>query len=124
MPLETLKARLFGFGPFALSAKSRSAPEPDPIAATSAASTISLCDLAWGATATLASICSPEPEQDRDLVLRLIELGFVPGERLRVIAHGQPGNEPIAVRLGGTTFALRRLEAACVRVIQVPAIAS
>lgn len=124
MSLETLKARLFGFGPLALSAKPRSAPEPGPIATSSAASTISLCELARGVTATLAGICSPEPEQDRDLVLRLIELGFVPGERLRVIAHGQPGNEPIAVRLGGTTFALRRLEAVCVRVIHVPAVSS
>ena len=46
-----------------------------------------------------------------DIGLRLLELGFVEGESLRVIAHGFPGNEPIAVRIGNTTFALRRFEA-------------
>ena len=33
------------------------------------------------------------------------------GEPVRVIAQGHPGREPIAVRIGGTTFALRRFEA-------------
>jgi len=120
MLVETLKAR---FIRYARSAKSLPVPEPEPIAASSASS-FSLCELELGVTATVASICSPEPEQDRDLVLRLIELGFVPGERLRVIAHGQPGNDPIAVRLGGTAFALRRLEAGCIRVTRVPVISS
>lgn len=46
-----------------------------------------------------------------DVGLRLLELGFVEGESLRVIAHGFPGREPIAVRIGNTTFALRRFEA-------------
>ncbi|HVY05822.1 MAG TPA: FeoA family protein [Burkholderiales bacterium] len=46
-----------------------------------------------------------------EIGLRLLELGFVEGERLRVIAHGFPGHEPIAVRIGNTTFALRRFEA-------------
>jgi ferrous iron transport protein A len=46
-----------------------------------------------------------------DLGLRLLELGFVAGESLRVVAHGFPGREPIAVRIGNTTFALRRFEA-------------
>jgi ferrous iron transport protein A len=46
-----------------------------------------------------------------DIGLRLLELGFVEGESLRVIAHGFPGGEPIAVRIGNTTFALRRFEA-------------
>jgi ferrous iron transport protein A len=54
-----------------------------------------------------------------DVGLRLQELGFVPGERLRVIAHGYPGREPIAVRIGSTTFALRRFEADHVLVVPV-----
>jgi ferrous iron transport protein A len=105
------------------SAITMSAPETGPLAALSEP-TISLCELERGVTATVAAIGSPATEQDRELVLRLIEIGFVPGETLRVIAHGQPGNEPIAVRLGGTTFALRRLEADYIRVIRVPAIPS
>jgi len=54
-----------------------------------------------------------------DVGLRLQELGFVAGEHLRVIAHGYPGREPIAVRIGSTTFALRRFEADHVLVVPV-----
>jgi ferrous iron transport protein A len=57
------------------------------------------------------------PDDER-VALRLIEIGFVQGASLRVIAFGQPGDDPIGVRVGGrggvSTFALRRLEAACV----------
>ena len=60
---------------------------------------------------------STDPALER-MALRLIEIGFVQGERLRVLAFGQPGNDPIGVRVGGrggsSTFALRRQEAACV----------
>ena len=52
-----------------------------------------------------------------DIGLRLLELGFVEGEPLRVVAHGYPGREPIAVRIGSTTFALRRFEADHVLVV-------
>jgi len=58
-----------------------------------------------------------DPALER-MALRLIEIGFVQGERLRVIAFGQPGADPIGVRIGGrggsSTFALRRQEAGCV----------
>lgn len=47
---------------------------------------------------------------------RLLELGFVPGEALEVVAAVWPGGDPIAVRLGNTTFALRRREAQSVLV--------
>ncbi len=50
---------------------------------------------------------------------RLIELGFLPGEATAILARGQPGNEPLAVRVGLSTFALRRVEAACVMVSAV-----
>jgi ferrous iron transport protein A len=55
-------------------------------------------------------------QDDLDLALRLTEIGFVPGEAVRIVASGVPGREPLAVRLGHTTFALRRHEAAFVRV--------
>jgi ferrous iron transport protein A len=55
---------------------------------------------------------------DERMALRLIEIGFVQGATLRVIAFGQPGDDPIGVRVGGrggvSTFALRRNEASCV----------
>ncbi len=67
---------------------------------------------------------SHDPAMER-LALRLIEIGFVAGEHLRVVAFGQPGDDPIGVRIGGrggvSTFALRRVEAACVWVVPAPA---
>jgi ferrous iron transport protein A len=48
---------------------------------------------------------------------RLRELGFVEGEEVCVLRRGQPGGEPLAVRVGGSTFALRRAEAGCVQVV-------
>ena len=47
---------------------------------------------------------------------RLLELGFIPGEAIEVVEEIWPGGDPIAVRLGNTTFALRRREAGAVMV--------
>jgi ferrous iron transport protein A len=48
------------------------------------------------------------------VVMRLVEIGFVPGEELEVVAEVRPGGDPIAVRIGGSCFALRRREAEAV----------
>ncbi len=53
--------------------------------------------------------------------MRLVELGFVAGEAVEVIGEARPGGDPMAVRVGGTCFALRRREAAAVRVTPLPA---
>jgi ferrous iron transport protein A len=66
--------------------------------------------------ATVIDVARPEGADDRELVLRLTEIGFVPGEAVRIVASGIPGREPLAVRLGHTTFALRRHEAALIHV--------
>jgi ferrous iron transport protein A len=47
---------------------------------------------------------------------RLVEIGFVPGERVQVIEMIWPGGDPMAVRVGSTVFALRRREAQAVLV--------
>ncbi len=47
---------------------------------------------------------------------RLEEIGFLPGERVIVLRRGVPGGDPLAVRVGHSTFALRKSEAACVQV--------
>lgn len=47
---------------------------------------------------------------------RLEEIGFLPGEPVRVVARGAPGGDPLVVRIADSTFALRRAEAACVQV--------
>ena len=62
-------------------------------------------------------------EEEREVLLRLLEIGFLPGEPVQVMAHGFPGNDPLAVRVGHTTFALRRHEAALIRVGPLAAVA-
>lgn len=46
---------------------------------------------------------------------RLRELGFVAGEQVEIVAAGPFGAEPLLVQVGFTRFALRRTEAARVR---------
>ena len=46
---------------------------------------------------------------------RLRELGFVAGELVEIVASGPFGAEPLLVQVGYTRFALRRIEAARVR---------
>jgi ferrous iron transport protein A len=47
---------------------------------------------------------------------RLGEIGFVPGETVRLIATGPVGADPLLVQVGFTRFALRRSEAERVQV--------
>ena len=53
---------------------------------------------------------------DALLERRLLELGFFAGARVEVVATMWPDDDPLAVRIGGATFALRRHEAALVQV--------
>lgn len=72
----------------------------------------SLADLPLGTPARVVGVRPAGASREaRELALRLLEIGFMEGEPVRVIAQGHPGREPIAVRVGGTTFALRRFEA-------------
>lgn len=50
-------------------------------------------------------------DMDDQVTLRLKELGFLPGAILQVIGFGLFGADPIAVRINGTKFGLRRAEA-------------
>jgi ferrous iron transport protein A len=79
-----------------------------------------LAELATGVVARVVSVSLPAADGSVDLCRRLAELGFLPGERLRIVARGFWGREPIAVRIGTGTFALRLFEAACVRVLPEP----
>jgi ferrous iron transport protein A len=58
---------------------------------------------------------APAGADGLDVPRRLMELGFVPGERIRILKRGLPGG-PLAVKVGQSTFALRRFEAALVSV--------
>jgi ferrous iron transport protein A len=68
----------------------------------------SLADLSVGAEAAIAGYCSL-PESS--FQIRLVELGFLPGQRLRVIHFAPWTKDPMAVELRGSVFALRREDA-------------
>lgn len=67
-------------------------------------------------SAEVVDLVPARDAQERELLLRLMEIGFLPGEPVRIMAAGFPGGDPLAVRVGQATFALRRHEAAMVRV--------
>ncbi len=77
--------------------------------------TVPLASLKKGEAGEIAALAETTDEQKATL-LRLVELGFVPGETVRVVAKAFPGGHPLAVRLGNTTFALRRHEAELIHV--------
>ena len=64
----------------------------------------------------MVSVAAPDAATPIDLRRRLAELGFLPGEAVRIVARGLMARAPIAVRIGTGTFALRLFEAACIRV--------
>ena len=68
----------------------------------------------------MVGVTAAGTEGRQELSKRLAELGFLPGERVRIVARGWLAREPLAVRIGTGTFALRRFEAACVRVAPEP----
>lgn len=85
--------------------------------------TVTLDQGAIGEEMMVLDVAAPQaaPEWGRWLE----ELGFLAGERVRLMAKGFPGGDPLVVRIGQSTFALRRAEAACIRValIENPAAA-
>jgi len=77
---------------------------------------MTLHDLPVGAHARITEVL--EHRAADPISQRLGELGFVPGEAVRVIGYGPLGKEPVAVQVGFTRFALRRSEAERVQVVQ------
>jgi ferrous iron transport protein A len=74
--------------------------------------TLSLSVLSRGATASVVGVGGAEGDGSgfSPIERRLIELGFVHGEHIEVIAQAMPGGDPFVVRVGTSTFALRRRE--------------
>jgi ferrous iron transport protein A len=87
-----------------------------PLIAAAAAADIPLVDLAPGTSARVVSVSAVDSRAPAELGRRLAELGFLPGEAVRIVARGLLSRAPIAVRVGTATFALRLFEAACIRV--------
>ncbi|HEY2681976.1 MAG TPA: FeoA family protein [Steroidobacteraceae bacterium] len=77
---------------------------------------MALADLPPGMSARVTSVSAEAGRVPADLGRRLAELGFLPGEAVRIVARGLLPRAPIAVRIGTGTFALRLFEAACIRV--------
>jgi len=67
--------------------------------------------------ARVLDVAYPAGMHSGHLALRLTEIGFVPDEPVCIMARGALGGDPLAVRIGRATFALRRHEAALVRVV-------
>ena len=82
----------------------------------SAQAEIPLMELGLGASARVVSVAAADSKAPADVGRRLAELGFLPGEAVRIVARGLLARAPIAVRIGTGTFALRLFEAACIRV--------
>jgi ferrous iron transport protein A len=85
---------------------------------------MTLSDLHAGARGVIEGVVDDDStlgeETGATIVMRLIELGFVQGEGFEIIAEARPSGDPLAVRIGGSCFALRRREAAAVLVRVTP----
>lgn len=84
--------------------------------ASSAAPTGALSDLPLRQPATVESVGAPVAMPNWAPWLE--QIGFLPGERVELLARAAPGGDPLVVRVGDSTFALRQAEAACVQVLR------
>jgi len=51
-----------------------------------------------------------------EIEYQLAEIGFIPGEKVTVLRKNLFGGDPMMIRIGLSTFALRRQEAALIEV--------
>ncbi len=84
---------------------------------------VPLAELRRGESAVVSGLAASKALDDHSedsaaLLARLRDLGFVSGARCQVIARMWLGGDPLVVRIGGSTFALRRAEAAAIRVLR------
>ncbi len=74
----------------------------------------SVADLSIGESAVISSV----GDDCLDIhchCLRLLELGFTPGQEVSVVAKS-PFKDPLAVSVRGTIIALRKSEAECIKI--------
>lgn len=76
----------------------------------------SLADAALDEVLTVSQVVAPPGAPE--WAAQLEDIGFLAGERVAVTARGFPGGDPLVVRIGLSTFALRLVEAACVRCLR------
>ncbi len=71
---------------------------------------MTLAELEYGEVRVIQELAGPE-----EVVLSLQELGFVPGSEVELVARSL-FMSPLAYRIKGTVFALRKNEAECIQV--------
>jgi ferrous iron transport protein A len=74
----------------------------------------SVAELECGETAVIRSVGNDCLDVDCHC-LRLMELGFTPGQEVTLIAKS-PFKDPLAVSIRGTIIALRSREAECIKI--------
>lgn len=72
--------------------------------------------LSPGAGGTVTAFNGSQHSDAEDMIDRLREMGFAEGLAVEVLHHSPFGRDPIVVRTGGMTVALRRREANLVRI--------
>jgi ferrous iron transport protein A len=87
-----------------------------PLIAKPPADVLVLANVPDGASAFVERLVARSPSVDAASLRRLGDIGFIPGEPVRVVRRGPGGREPLAVVIGQTMFALRFVEAECVEV--------
>jgi ferrous iron transport protein A len=75
-----------------------------------------LSDLSKGTTAYVEGV--EDAHAHDPIAQRLRDLGFVPGEPVRLVARAPWSADPLLVQIGSTRFALRRAEAQRVSVTE------
>lgn len=75
---------------------------------------LSVADMKIGETASITSV-GDDCIDVHCHCLRLMELGFTPGQEVSVVAKS-PFKDPIAVSVRGTIIALRKGEAECIKI--------
>lgn len=76
--------------------------------------TKTVAEMGCGECATICKLSGEHLGQNSPCI-KLLELGFTPGQLVTVIAKS-PFNDPVAVCVRGTVIALRKQEAECIQI--------
>lgn len=74
---------------------------------------LSLSDLAVGTTGKIISV-----ELAGLIRRRILDLGILPGTRVKCVRHS-PSGDPIAFQVRGTTIALRNVDASAIKICPI-----
>ena len=86
---------------------------PSPAVSTMNANTLETAQI--GATHRIKAVIAPAHAVEWQAWLE--DLGFIEGELVSVIRRQSLGGDPMIVRVGTSTYALKRAEAACVGIV-------